>query len=362
MKAVSFQEEVQYFNRKFLEAIEQKLRECGHKCGNEILHDALSYIKDTGGKRLRPIICYLSAEVVGGSGSREKALTTAIAIELIHNASLVHDDIIDENYMRRKNLSNPAMYGAKKAVIIGDLLFGLSCEMLARCEVPEVVRLVSNAVSDIAIGEYLEFRLRNSQEVAEQSYMEIAELKTAATFRASAEAGAVLGGGTKTEIENLRNYGKNLGIAFQIQDDIIDLCSDTEKTGKPVGLDITNAERTLLIIHALEHTKDAERDYIKEILFRERRPNSLDIDIDKVRRIMVESGSIDYAVRLSEEFIRAARSCIAGIGSEDSEAKQKLQFIADYSQELIKKKRKPLSLSYQSSCTEVKKKKWILKE
>lgn len=339
MKKVSFQEEVQYFNRKFSEVIGQKLQECAHKCRNEILHDALSYIRDTGGKRLRPIICYLSAEIVGGSGFREKALTTAIAIELIHNASLVHDDIIDGNYMRRRNLSNQAMHGAKKAVIAGDLLFGLSCEMLARCGVPEVIRLVSNAVSDIAIGAYLELRFRNSEEVTEQSYMKIAELKTAATFRASAEAGAVLGGGNEAESKKLRNYGKNLGIAFQIQDDIIDLYSDTEKTGKPVGLDIRNGERTLLIIHTLEHTKDAERDYIRNILFRERRPNShkIDIDIDKVRRIIVESGSVDYAIRVSKKFIGAARSCIAGIGSKDSEAKQKLQFIVDYSQELIKK-------------------------
>ena len=163
MRERQFQEEVRYFNRKLTEVIEQKMR----RCSNKILNDALNYIMATGGKRLRPIICLLSAEAVGGS--RDKALSTAIAIELLHNASLVHDDIIDENSIRRRNPSNPARYGEKRAIVIGDFLFGLSCEMLARCEVPEVVGLVSSAVSDVAMGQYLEFMLRkrNLQEVSE---------------------------------------------------------------------------------------------------------------------------------------------------------------------------------------------------
>jgi len=324
MKKVLFQEEVQYFNRKLSAVIDQELE----GCTNEILYDALSYIKDTEGKRLRPIICLLSAEAVGGS--REKALFTAIAIELLHNASLVHDDIIDENYIRRKNPSNPARYGEKKAIIIGDLLFGLSCEMLARCGVPEVVGLVSNAVADIAMGQYLEFALRNSQDVTEQSYLEVAELKTASTFMASAEAGAVLGGGSEVEIEKLRTYGKKLGIAFQIQDDILDICGDPAETGKPVGLDIKNGERTILVIHALNHSENPEKEYITAILSRELGS----FDIERVRRILVDAGSIDHALQLSERFVRNARTCIAGL--EDLEAKQKLQFIAGFSQERIK--------------------------
>jgi len=325
MKKMLLQEEVQYFNHMLSAVIDQELE----GCTNGILYDALSYIKDTEGKRLRPIICLLSAEAVGGS--KEKALSTAIAIELLHNASLVHDDVIDGNYIRRNNPSYPAIYGEKKAIIIGDLLFGLFGEMLARCGVPKVVGLVSNAVADTAIGQYLEFTLRTLQDVTEQSYMEVAELKTASIFKASAEAGAVLGGGSEVEIEKLRNYGKNLGIAFQIQDDILDICGDPTETGKPVGLDIKNGERTILVIHALDHSKDPEKEYIKAILSRGSELGSL--DIERVRRIFVEAGSVDYALQLSERFVRNAGSRIAGL--EDSEAKQKLQFIADFSQERI---------------------------
>jgi geranylgeranyl diphosphate synthase type I len=320
------QEEVLYFNRKLSEVIEQKMR----GCSNKILYDALNYIRDTGGKRLRPIICLLSAEAVGGS--RDKALFPAVAIELLHNASLVHDDIIDENYIRRKNPSNPARYGEKKAIVIGDFLFGLSCEMLARCGVPEVVGLVSSAVSDIAMGQYLEFtvRLRNLQEVTEQSYMEVAALKTASVFMASTASGAILGCGSESEIENLRNYGKNLGLAFQIQDDVLDICGDPAKTGKPVGLDIKNGERTILLIHALNHVNPSEKEYLIEILSRE---SIGSFDIDRVRGIFINSGSINYAIQLSNDLVKGAKKCIEGL--EDSKARGKLKFIADFAAERI---------------------------
>lgn len=329
MKEEQFQEEIQYFNRKLSGVIEQKMR----RCSNKILYDALNYIMDTGGKRLRPIICLLSAEAVGGS--RDKALSTAIAIELLHNASLVHDDIIDENYIRRRNPSNPIRYGEKKSIIIGDFLFGLSCEMLARCGVPEVVGRVSSVIPDIAMGQYLEFslRVRNLQEVTERAYLEVAALKTASMFMASTEAGAMLGGGSKAEIENLYNYGKNLGIAFQIQDDVLDICGDPAKTGKPVGLDIKNGEKTILVIHALNHSNPSEKDYLLEALSKKR--DIASSDIDRVREIFINSDSINYTIQLSNDLVMDAKSCIAGL--EDSEAKEKLRYIADFTAERIEK-------------------------
>ena len=314
-------EEVRYFNSRLSEVIEQKMR----YESNKILSDALNYIRDTGGKRLRPIICLLSAEAVGGS--RDKALSTAIGIELLHNATLVHDDIIDENYVRRKNPSNPARYGEKRAIVMGDLLLGLSCEMLGRCGEPEVMRLVTSAISDIAMGQYLEFtlRLRDLQEATEQLYMEVAELKTASAFMASAEAGAMLGCGSEIESDNLRNYGKNLGMAFQIQDDVLDICGDPAKTGKSVGLDIKNGERTILVIHALNHSNPSEKEYIKEILTKKREVGSS--EINRVREIFINSRSISYAITLSNGLVRGAKNSIDGL--EESEAKRKLQLIAD---------------------------------
>jgi geranylgeranyl pyrophosphate synthase len=321
MNEEQFLEEVQYFNTRLSEVIEQKMR-CE---SNKILADALNYIRDTGGKRLRPIICLLSAEAVGGS--RDKALSTAIALELLHNATLVHDDVIDENYVRRKNPSNPARYGEKQAIVIGDLLLGLSCEMLGRCGDPEIMILVTRAISDIAMGQYLEFtlRLRDLQEATEQLYMEVAELKTASAFMASAEAGAMLGCGSEIERGNLRNYGKNLGMAFQIQDDVLDICGDPAKTGKSVGLDIKNGERTILVLHALNHSNPSEKQYIEEIMAKKMEVGSS--EIDRVREIFINCRSISYAMSLSNGLVRNAKNSIEGL--EDSEAKSKLQHIAD---------------------------------
>lgn len=321
MKEEQIQEEVRYFNCQLSELIEQKMR-CE---SNKILFDALNYIRETGGKRLRPIICLLSAEAVGGS--RDKALSTAIAIELLHNATLVHDDIIDENYVRRKKPSNPMRYGEKRAIVIGDLLLGLSCEMLGRCGEPEVIRLVTRAISDIAMGQYLEFtlRLQDLQEATEHLYMEIAELKTASAFMASAEAGAMLGCGSELESEKLRNYGKNMGMAYQIQDDVLDICGDPTMTGKTVGLDIKNGERTILVIHALSHSNPSERAYIEEIMTRKGDVGSS--EIARVREIFITSRSIHYAITLSNGLVKGAKNSIEGL--EDSEARRKLLFIAD---------------------------------
>jgi len=331
-----FQEEVGYFNRRLSEILGAEMHE-GRT--NKILHEVLNYLREVGGKRLRPVLCLLSAEAVGvrgagGAGSREKrekALTTAVAIELLHNASLVHDDIIDENSVRRKNPSSPAKYGEKRAIVIGDFLLGLSCEMLARCGVPAVVGLVGSAISDVARGQYLEFslRLKNPEEVTEQTYLEVAGLKTASTFVASTTAGAILGGGSEAEVESLRDYGRNLGVAFQIQDDLLDLCGDPAKTGKPSGLDIKNRERTLLLVHALNHSKPSEKAYLREIFSSGSNflsDSEAELEIERVREIFLNTGSVDYAIRLSHDFLTAARKSVAGLA--DSEAKEKLELVA----------------------------------
>ncbi len=313
--------EVEYFNSRLAELIEERTR----SRSNKLLYDALSYIKDTGGKRLRPIICILAAEAVGGS--REKALSTAVAIELLHNATLVHDDIIDENYIRRRTPSNPVRFGAKNAILMGDLLLGFSCELLSECGEPEVVKVVMSALADIALGQYREFslRLRDLNEVTERAYMEVAELKTASAFMASAEAGAMLGCGSEIELENLRNYGKNLGLAFQIQDDILDICGDPAKTGKPVGLDIKNRERTIIVIHALNHSSNADRAYIEGIMSGGGEVTGA--EMEHLREIFIHSHSIRYAIALSKGLIMDAKRNLDIL--EDSEAKYKLHMIAE---------------------------------
>ncbi|MDF2955269.1 polyprenyl synthetase family protein [Candidatus Alkanophaga liquidiphilum] len=299
-------EETKYFEDKLSEVFVEK--------GFE---EALTYVK--GGKRLRPLICILAAEAVGGD--REKALPAAIAIELVHNASLIHDDILDENMLRRGAPTAFAKHG-KKAIIIGDFLFALSCEMLARCG-SRVMTLVSKAISDIAIGQYLEFSLRHAESVSEAAYFKIAELKTASSFVASAEAGAILGGGSEDDIRRLREFGRTLGIAYQIQDDIFDILGDpADET--PLGLDIKNGEMTIIVVHALEHANAREKEFILETM------SKGDVDADtllKMRELFLHLGSIGYAFGLFEEFVREAKAHLSTLS--ESAPRRKLMLLPD---------------------------------
>ncbi|MHC1635441.1 MAG: polyprenyl synthetase family protein [Candidatus Methanospirareceae archaeon] len=326
MEEAMLMEDVKYFNRRMAEVMKQRLR---YK--PEILYGVEDYIMGEGGKKLRPIICLLAAEAVGGD--REDALFAAISIELVHNASLIHDDILDGNYMRRGVPSKFAIYGERRAIILGDFLFGLSCEMLARCNVPRVVGLISKAVADISMGQYMEFIMRSEERVTEEYYMEAIALKTASLFGASAEAGAILGGGGEEEVRRLRDYGRNLGIVFQVQDDILDIFGDPAKTGKSVGLDIKNREKTILIIHALNNASPSEERYLRDIL--SGRTKVSDEDIRKVREIFLELGSIEYAARLSDDILRATKECIRGL--KETEAKKKLMLIADLTKERVRR-------------------------
>ena len=350
-------EEMQYFNRKFAEAL-NRLSSCELCEGGEggsngecvrvpesvkgwslklrgILSESLEQIKDGGGKRIRPIICILSAEAVGGD--REDAIDVAIAIELLHNASLIHDDILDNNVMRRKKPSNPAMFGEKKAIIVGDFLFGLSCMFLAACGVPSVVEKVSEAVAETSAGECIEFLRRESEKSDEHSYFEVVSLKTASVFRASAEAGAILGGGDDASIQHLRAFGLNLGIAYQIQDDILDIFGDPAETGKPLCLDIMNGERTILLMHAMRHANAEERAFLASLRGKE----ISEADIKRVQRIMIERGSVEYAFRISERFLHAACEHLQNLRpprtEKERKARRKLSLVADLSVKRLEK-------------------------
>ena len=299
-------EEIEYFENRLSEALAKR--------GFE---EALAYVK--GGKRLRPLICILAAEAVGGD--RERALPAAIAIELIHNASLIHDDVIDENMIRRRAPTAFAKHG-KKAIILGDLLFALSCEMLAKCG-SRVMTLVSRAISDIAVGQYMEFSLRHAEDVSEDAYFKIAELKTASSFIASAEAGAILGGGSEAEIQQLREFGRMLGIAYQIQDDIIDILGDPDAE-TPLGLDIKNGEKTIIVIHALNQASRQEREFILESLSQ----GYVDADtLLKIRELFLKLGSIEYSLNLFDEFVRKSKACLNPL--KETASKRKLVLIPD---------------------------------
>ncbi|MFQ5816004.1 MAG: polyprenyl synthetase family protein, partial [Candidatus Hydrothermarchaeaceae archaeon] len=228
-----------------------------------VLYNASKHLIKTGGKRIRPAIVLLSYRAVNGDRDIELALPIAVAVELIHTATLIHDDIIDKSSMRRRAQTVNARWGNDAALIAGDLLFSKAFGMIGSHEERRLSEIMSSACMRLAEGEVLEILHTGDVEMTEEVYLEIIERKTASLFEACAKCGAILGGADDDEVETLSRYGYHLGIGFQIVDDILDFIAGEFKLGKPMGLDITLGKPTLVILHALKVASDGERDVLE---------------------------------------------------------------------------------------------------
>ncbi|HEX55190.1 MAG: polyprenyl synthetase family protein [Candidatus Altiarchaeales archaeon] len=287
----------------------------------EILYDAAIHLSMAGGKRLRPILCLLSCESVNGKW--ENALDTAVAVELIHTFTLIHDDIMDNDELRRGIPSVHVKFGNSTAILAGDLLFSKAFELSH----PKAVNVLANASVGICEGQELDILLKEVgiDSLSEDKYIEMVTKKTAKLFEAATKSGAIIGNGSKEEIENLSKFGLNLGIAFQIRDDILDLTADEETLGKPVGSDIIEGKRTLIVINAIESLGNGERRELIEIL--EKDNNSRE-EIEYAISLLKKSGAIDYSYKKAREFVDAAIESLSRI--PESEARNDLMSITDF--------------------------------
>ena len=294
----------------------------------EKLHEAMAYLPLAGGKRLRPIITMLSAEAVGGE--KTKVLPICTALELIHNFTLVHDDIMDKDIVRRNIPTTHIKYGEETALIAGDALFARAFEVLSLLDVDfdkyrKIIKEVSCAVREIAEGQYLDMVFETNQDVSVEDYLKMVEKKTARIIQTGAKCGAIASNGSKEEIEALSDYGKYVGIGFQIQDDIIGVIGNSKQTGKSVGNDVRRGKKTLIIIHCLENANKKDRDYIVSNLGNK---NITDEIINEIVTILKKIDSINYAKNTANKYIDDAKNKLDILRS--SEAKNSLLFIADY--------------------------------
>jgi len=229
------------------------------------LQDASKHLIKAGGKKIRPSLVLLSSEAVGGR--MEGALKTAAAVELIHTFSLIHDDIMDEDEMRRGKPSVHTLWGEPMAILAGDILFSLAFELVAQThdeDIPSkrVIRALNTVVDaciKICEGQACDMGFENKFDVKESEYMNMIYKKTAALIAAATKSGAILGGGTEEQIEAFQEYGRLIGMAFQIQDDYLDVVSDEEHIGKPVGSDIMEGKMTLMVVHTLSSASKQDK-------------------------------------------------------------------------------------------------------
>ncbi len=246
------------------------------------------YIISGGGKRIRPLLAVLSARALGYQG---QAHTTAAAfIEFIHTATLLHDDVVDESDMRRGKATANAAFGNAASVLVGDFIYTRSFQMMTELGSMKILKLMSDAVNIIAEGEVQQLMNCNDPDTTEESYMQVIYSKTARLFEAATQIGAILND-APSEVETaLQNYGKYLGTAFQLIDDVMDYTSDGDEMGKNVGDDLAEGKPTLPLLYAMQHGTTEQTQMIREAI---EKANGME-KLDAIMETMEQTGSLEY--------------------------------------------------------------------
>ena len=229
-----------------------------------LINEIGAYIVGAGGKRLRPALLLMSARALG-CRSEEPQLLAAV-MEFIHTATLLHDDVVDHSELRRGRKTANASWGNAAAVLAGDFLYSRSFQMMVDSGRMPVMRLMADTTNAIAEGEVLQLLNAGDPDVDQARYMRVIELKTAVLFRAASQAGAICADATPQQIEALGRYGHDLGIAFQLIDDVLDYTADPEVSGKAVGNDLAEGKPTLPLIHAMRVGAAEQSALIREAL------------------------------------------------------------------------------------------------
>jgi geranylgeranyl diphosphate synthase, type I len=283
---------------------------------------------DLGGKRFRPMLCLQSSLAVGGK--KEDSLYAATAIELFHNFTLVHDDIEDDSKMRRGKDCLHIKYGIPLAINSGDGLFMMVWRCALKIQSPRLLEAQSillDAFSKVLEGQGMElcWHKDNSWDITEEDYFKMIGGKTAALIRASSHVGALLGGGTDEQCNALAEYGEKIGLAFQIQDDLLNLIGDEHKYKKEIGGDIAEGKRTLMVIHCLDKLNPTDKQRMKEILGT---PGAKRDEIQWCIEKLKSTGSLDYALEYADSLVSQALNLLQKI--PDSQTKNLFVSVAKY--------------------------------
>ncbi|HDL7427278.1 TPA: octaprenyl diphosphate synthase [Yersinia enterocolitica] len=253
------------------------------------------YIISGGGKRIRPMIAVLVARALGYQGT--KHITIAALIEFIHTATLLHDDVVDESDMRRGKATANAAFGNAASVLVGDYIYTRSFQMMTSLESLRVLTLMSDATNVIAEGEVLQLMNCNNPDITEENYMQVIYSKTARLFEASSQSAAVLSDATEKQELALQNYGRYLGTAFQLIDDLLDYSSDGTTLGKNTGDDLNEGKPTLPLLHAMHNGTPEQAAMIRQAI---EEGNGRHL-LEPVLAAMQQCGSLDYTRQRAEE-------------------------------------------------------------
>jgi geranylgeranyl diphosphate synthase, type I len=317
--------------RKYSVGVDKEIERTLNTIDPESLHDASKHLIKAGGKKIRPCLVLLSAEAVGGR--KEGAYKTAAAVELIHTFSLIHDDIMDKDEIRRGMPAVHTKWGEPMAILAGDILFSLAFEMVAQTHAEDIhsgrvvqaLNTVVDACIKICEGQACDMSFEGKFDVKESEYLNMIYKKTSALIAAATKAGAILGGGTPEQVEALFEYGRLIGMAFQIQDDYLDVVSHEEELGKPVGSDIMEGKMTLMVVHTLSAANPQDKKELISIL--ENRSEDQEM-VKRAISIFDKYGSINYARDIAQDNIKSAKEILDAL--DDSPARDALYQLADF--------------------------------
>ena len=275
---------------------------------SDLIQSVIDHLLERRGKRIRPTFLFLTARCSGMSHPR--MIEAALAIELIHTATLLHDDVVDESDKRRGQKTVNINWSNLISILMGDFLFAKAFRLLVTTQTPRLIERVSLATERVSFGELRQIEECGNFDITEDTYIDIISLKTASLFSTSAAAGAILKGAPSREASRLARFGEGVGISFQIADDLLDLIGDSRKTGKNAGSDLMQGKITLPLIHALKNSSRKVRTEITGILSNGTKPSHY----GKVIDFIGNSGGIDYARERAMQFGDGALKLIRKYG------------------------------------------------
>jgi octaprenyl-diphosphate synthase len=287
-----------------------------------LINQIAEHIIAGGGKRLRPMLHALAAHAAGYHG--EQHVKLAAVIEFIHTSTLLHDDVVDESGLRRGRQTANALWGNAASVLVGDFLYSRSFQLMVELDDMRVMRILADTTNTIAEGEVLQLLNIGNADVDEAAYLAVIERKTAVLFAAATELGGLLGGLPAAQVSALREYGMQLGYAFQIADDLLDYTSDADTLGKNIGDDLAEGKPTLPLIYALQGAAPEQAQSLRHAI----EHGGLD-SLDRIVAAIRDSGALERTQARAETHAAAAHAALANLPA--SKYRDALATLADYS-------------------------------
>tara|TARA_R110002110_G_scaffold271566_1_gene486964 strand:+ start:62977 stop:63939 length:963 start_codon:yes stop_codon:yes gene_type:complete len=287
----------------------------------ETVNQIGQYIVSSGGKRVRPLVVLLTAKAC--RASTEDAVKMATIIEFIHTATLLHDDVVDGSALRRGRPTANAVWDNATAVLVGDFIYSRAFQMIASLNNQEATEILAETTNVIAEGEVLQLSHRQQPDISEAQYLRVIEYKTAKLFEAASLLGCILANKKKSQQSQLALYGKNIGIAFQLTDDMLDYQSDNPDWGKNVGDDLAEGKATLPLLYAMKQGSAEVRATIREAILSKGAG-----DLSQIQEAIATTGAIQYTRQIAEQAIHTAKANLECLC--DSPYKQALSDLANF--------------------------------